>query len=337
MKSSDHTDGLSVTSPKGVYPPCHDPQHNTATPPVLVLFGGDARQLSTASVLSEAGYEVRLMGLGEAEDGGLSPRSPYPLPRGVKICQRTDRALEGCAGIILPYPATKDGETIFCPLDIRTAVSLSEIAAYGQKHPEVKIFGGRMPKSFVAGLRGHGCTVTEFEDSEAFLIRNARLTAEGAVMTAMNLTDTALLHAPVAVIGYGRIGKILAGLLAALGADVTVFARREESLAEAEAAGHRAVSTTRVQALCEGYGVIFNTVPARLLDKGLMLSLPCRTKIIELASAPGCLDPEGVTEATRRCGLQVIRAPSLPGRYAPVDAGCAIAECILSALGEVTV
>ncbi len=334
MKKADHTDDPSI--PEG-WPvaPYQDLQNTAASPRILALLGGDARQLTVAAVLAKAGLEVRLLGLGEAEDGGITPESPCPMPKGVKLCHRVDRVLEGCEAVVLPYPATKDGQTVFCPLDTQHTISLEAIAAHVEKHPHVKIFGGRMPRPWVDRLRVVGCDVTEYEDSEAFLIRNARLTAEGAVMTAMNMTDTALLHTPVAVVGYGRIGRLLSTLLAAMGADVTVFARRTESLAEVKAAGHGAVGTNEIHRLCEGYEIIFNTVPAPLISREVLTALPCRVKIIELASAPGGLDPEGVTEATRRCGLQVIRAPSLPGRYAPVDAGRAIAECILSALGEV--
>ncbi len=315
----------------------HDISHTPpkTVPKVLALLGGDARQLAAASTLAQAGYEIRLMGFSEAEDGDLRPASAHPLPTGVKINCRLDRALEGCQAILLPYPATKDGETVFCPLGAGTKLPLSEIRQYGEKHPEVRVFGGRLPKAFTAPLQSVGCRVTEYEDSEAFLQRNARLTAEGAVMIAMEMTDTALLRMKTAVVGFGRIGRSLSRLLRLLGADVTVFARRQESLAEAESEGHRAISTRENHRLCEGYGLIFNTVPARVLDVPSMMSLPCDTKWIELASAPGGLDPVGVTEATKRCGLQVIRAPSLPGRYAPVDAGDAIAQLVLSVLEEV--
>ena len=78
--------------------------------------------------------------------------------------------------------------------------------------------------------------------------------------------------------------------------------------------------------------MIFNTVPAKVLDRETLSAMPCDTLVIELASAPGGLDPEGAKEAALRCGLQIIRAPGLPGRYAPQDAGRAVAECILETL-----
>lgn len=298
---------------------------------ILSVLGGDARQLAVSAFLVEAGYRVRIMGLGDAEDNGV-PGSGYRLlGKGVRLCHDLRRTLEGCDGVVLPYPSTKDGLTVPCPLDTQHTITLEAVGKYLSEHPSVPLFGGRLPAEWTASLRQRGCSVTDYEDDESFLIKNARLTAEGAVMTAMELTDTALLNTRLAVVGYGRIGQLLAQLLTALGGQVTVFARRRESLALAEAQGCRAVHTEDVSRLCHGYRVIFNTVPARIISKEILTVMPCDTLIIELASAPGGLDPDGAREATRRCGLQIVRAPSLPGRYAPWDAGRAIADCILSA------
>ena len=41
-------------------------------------------------------------------------------------------------------------------------------------------------------------------------------------------------------------------------------------------------------------------------------------------------------EATAEKSLRYLRAPSLPGSYAPKEAGCIIAECILDALSRVS-
>ncbi len=298
----------------------------------LAVLGGDARQLSVCAALAEAGCHLRVMGLGDAEiDRVIREYHGADSPR-VKLCQQLSHALDGCDGIILPYPSTKDAQTVFSPLDTQHTMTLEDIGRYALKHPGLWIFGARLPEDWVQALRQGGCRVMDYESREPFLIKNARLTAEGAIMTAMELTDIALLGARVAVIGYGRIGQILSDLLLALHARVTVYARREESLALAEARGCCGESTAQLTRLGEGYQIIFNTVPVRLLGKSLLSVMPCDTLIIDLASAPGGLDPEGAREATRRCGLQIVKAPSLPGRYAPKDAGRAIAEVILSEL-----
>ena len=176
-----------------------------------------------------------------------------------------------------------------------------------------------------------GCHVTDYYDSQDIQIKNARITAEGAIMTAMELTDTGILGASVAVIGYGRIGQYLSRLLTVWGARVTVYARRAESLAQASSDGCATHDMTQLGTLTQGYQVIFNTVPSRLIGHEILSQMPCQTLLIDLASAPFGIDPEAARELTARCGLGVVYAPSVPGRYAPKSAGEVIAQSILSA------
>lgn len=67
-----------------------------------------------------------------------------------------------------------------------------------------------------------------YAKSEAFLERNAALSAEGALAQAMGRTERALMDMAVLVTGYGRFARALARRLGALGAEVWVAARRGE-------------------------------------------------------------------------------------------------------------
>ena len=78
--------------------------------------------------------------------------------------------------------------------------------------------------------------------------------------------------------------------------------------------------------------ILFNTVPARILKQDLLLSLEPHTLLIDLASYPFCVSDDDVREAMEKNGLRYLRAPSLPGSYAPRSAGEIIAECILHTL-----
>ncbi|MBE6585147.1 MAG: hypothetical protein E7645_01320 [Ruminococcaceae bacterium] len=308
--------------------------------PVFAVLGGDARQLAVAAFLANAGCCVHCMGLDGRDAKADDLKTEDPDIPDLRIYHHVGYALEGCTAIILPYPASKDGETLYCPLSPELKITPDVLMDYQGKHPGTVIFGGRFPRAWKEKAEEKGFLWMDYEDSETLLLQNARLTAEGAIMTAMQLTDTALLNSPVAVLGYGRIGRQLAQLLTALGARVTVIARRCESRALAELQGCTSFNVSEISALTKGYRVIFNTVPHKILEKALLTILPCRTLVIELASAPGGLDPEGEREAVRRCGLQVVHAPALPGRYAPQTAGEIIARHILEVMkeysGEVT-
>lgn len=143
-----------------------------------------------------------------------------------------------------------------------------------------------------------------------YLVENAALTAEGAAELVMRRLPGAVLGASILIVGYGRIGSMLADRLALLGASVTVAARRAESRAEARARGHRAVDVTELPADPDA---VINTVPAPILSGDFGGAL-----CVELASAPG-----GWTDHT-----PVLRAPGLPGLYAPRAAADVMADAV---------
>ncbi|MBQ9152092.1 MAG: hypothetical protein IJX72_07555 [Clostridia bacterium] len=304
----------------------------------FAVIGGDGRMTHLAQRLTEEGYPVSLLGCGNeclptCEGGGE-----------MRICTTLTKAAEDATAVILPLPATRDGETVHCPRDPTCTVTFNELTALLKRNPELSLFGGKLPADFVTAVTAGDPTattrVTDYYGNEVLQLRNAYITAEAALMTAMELTDRTLRDTSVAVLGYGRIGKYLARLLHAVGAAVTVCARREESLFEAAAEGCHPLLITPddpmsgLLPLCRNHAIVFNTVPNHILKRELLLRLERDTLLIDLASAPFGVSDGDVREATARNGLRYLRAPSLPGTYAPRDAGRIIAECILDALSR---
>ena len=295
----------------------------------VTLLGGDARQLAVARRLAQAGITVRAVGLSRC------------LPDGVIPCRDISEATaDGVDAIVLPLPVTRDQETVWCPLDADCVVTtdcLTGLYAAGKLPRLRRIYGGNIPAAWCERLEavlGAG-SVLDFYRTESVQLRNARLTAEGAIMTMMEQTDTALLGSRAAVIGYGRIGQYLSRLLLALGVRVDVFARRCESRALAAGDGCGTADTeTKLDTLTGGYDVIFNTVPARLITRGILEKLPPHTLIVDLASVPGGFDPAVAREEAQKRGLRTVSVPSIPGRYAPAAAGAVIADAILEAMGK---
>lgn len=324
----------------------------------VILLGGDARQVAVIRTLAEAGYAVYAAGLCGARG----------LPGNVRLCGSLSACLRTAEEtgspdawfFLLPLPVSRDGETVHCPLDPTARIRLSDVLDAMESMPGAHLLGGCLPVGFRTSLIERlgedevQKRVVDFYTLETVQIPNARITAEAAVMTAMELTDTALLGSRMAVIGYGRIGQFLARLLLALGVSVTVCARREESLAFARGDGCTSLSVSdgpALLALAHGYDVIFNTVPATVLNRQMLEETDPHTLILDLASAPGGVDPEAAaslascrisdasdcpTEAPVRHSalpwpacLRIVRAPSLPGRYAPAAAGQVLADAIL--------
>ncbi|MCC8358176.1 MAG: hypothetical protein LJU34_10215 [Oscillospiraceae bacterium] len=151
---------------------------------------------------------------------------------------------------------------------------------------------------------------------EIYAIENAALTAEGALELLMRRSCRAMMGAEALVAGYGRIGRFLAGMLSSLGVHVTVAARSRSDRAAARAVGCRAVELTAIPPTID---ILGNTLPAPVLsgDYGGALCL-------ELASAPG-----GWAD-----GAAVLKAPGLPGLYAPKAAADVMAEAIYRVMEE---
>ena len=282
----------------------------------LAVLGGDARQRYLASELAERGYETAVWGLGnDAHIGGA-----------VK-CRDPRSAITSASAVILPLPITLDGVTLNSESEER--LKLSAILDYC----EVPIFGGKMSETFIDAAETRKRRVIDYFESDTMQIRNAVPTAEGAISIAMQHLDKTIMGARAAVVGYGRIGQMLAGLLLRMGADVTVVARNRLQLASARNFGAK---TLRIDSelprsgllpLCEigEFDVVFNTVPARLFDADLLSMMPRKMLLIDLSSVPGGVD----FGAAKEMGIKAVWALSLPGKYAPETAGSIICDTLI--------
>ena len=149
---------------------------------------------------------------------------------------------------------------------------------------------------------------------EIYALENAALTAEGAAELLMRRLPGALARTPILIAGYGRIGSRLAALLDGLGARITVAARSPVQRAAARSRGHNSVDITNVLPVFEA---LVNTIPAPVLEGNYGGAL-----CVDLASAPG-----GWADDT-----PILKAPGLPGLYAPKAAAGIMAEAIYRVL-----
>ncbi len=174
-----------------------------------------------------------------------------------------------------------------------------------------------------------GVGIINYAASDYFKVRNALPTAEGALSIAMQRTDYTLCDSNTVVVGYGNIGKCLTDQLLCLGASVTVAARKESDRAQAENYGAAACDINALRRLRPD--VIFNTVPALVIDKPVLEHIDPNTLIIDLASMPGGTD----FKYAEKSGITAIHALGLPGKYAPKTAGDILKCTIISLLSEV--
>ena len=275
----------------------------------IAFIGGDLRQISAARYFACKGATVNVWGF----DG-------CRLPEKVQGKDDLQSACDGAGAIILPLPYGKEGE-LNCPLTEQQP-NLAELLP--AVSPEAIIMGGKLDAEAYGLAKAHNNKITDYYGREELSVLNAVPTAEGAVETAMRELPVTLFGSKMAITGFGRIGKVLAKALCALGADVTVFARKPEARAWARIYGCKAEAADNMEEKLSEFVCIFNTVPAPVLGARELCAVRDGALVIELASAPGGVD-KGAAE---KAGVRVITALSLPGRVAPDSAGEIIAETI---------
>ena len=118
----------------------------------------------------------------------------------------------------------------------------------------------------------------------------------------------------------------------ALGAQVTVAARKAGQLALAESMGCAPLPLCRLGQEEVGWDLVINTVPSPILGRKQLTGSGVPV-LMELASPPGGFDMEWV-EAS---GLRHIPAPGLPGKVAPAAAARAIRTTLYAMLEELGV
>jgi hypothetical protein len=162
-------------------------------------------------------------------------------------------------------------------------------------------------------------------EDETLLQENAYLTAEGAVASAMRQTGLAIADIECLVVGYGRIGRALTGILLNLGAKVTVISSSESKRMEVEESGAEAASMMELMDVLPRKQIIFSTPPAMFLDRAALNYVDDNAVIVDLASPPYGVD----LEAAQELNLRAYREPGLPGRYCPLSAARVIYNSVL--------
>ena len=249
-----------------------------------IVIGGDARFEALARLLSERGESVGVVG-----------REARPWARAA------DAQALGRAGKIVVNCPPKANMAL---VDVLNAASDdAKLFTCGPGHPDAT-----------------DRRLIDLWTDEALLTENARMTAEGALASAMRASSSALGGMRCMVIGWGRIGRALTELLVALGARVTVCSRTPAGRNRAAERGAEACDTGCIARSLPGHKLIYNTAPAMLLDAAALSRVDSDAMLIDLASPPYGVD----LPAAWSLGLRAWREPGLPGRYCPHSAALAI-------------
>lgn len=255
----------------------------------ITVIGGDDRLKVVERELAASNYAVDTIGLYENDCGSV----------------------EDSIAVVFPVPTTKDKKTVYTPLTHRR-ILLSDIADRLSRNQLV----------LCCNYRFENLNCIDYGALDSYSLLNAVPTAEGAIKLAIENTPYTLWQSRVLVVGYGRVGKILADRLKAMGCKVTVSARKPADFALLEALGFNSVNTGNLNFGNLDYDIIFNTVDVKVISdtalKGSGSSL-----LIDLSSKGG-FSIDAATDA----GIKAIKAPGLPGIVAPQTAGNILSKTI---------
>ncbi len=170
----------------------------------------------------------------------------------------------------------------------------------------------------------------DINKDEYFAFLNAIPTAEGAINLALKDKGMTMYNSKCLIVGFGRIGKILAHRLDGLKADITVAARNPKDLALIKALGLKDINIYSLEETINEYDIIFQTVPSPILNDNVLSNVSKDTPIIELSSAMAGTD----TAKAKELGLKVINAGGLPEKCAPQTAGMILFDSVIRIIKE---
>jgi len=270
----------------------------------IAVVGGDEREQEIARLAAAAGADVTAYGFPWPE-GGIA---------GVTPAASAAEALRGARYALFPIPGIAADGSLFAPA--APAPILPGETLLRELAPGAHVILGAADERLRSAAAATGVTLHEYEhDVELMLLRGPAI-VEGALAEAIRSTRVTIHASPVAVVGHGTIGSLLARALVLLGARVTVVARNPVQRAAARAAGADAVPLEELPAVAARAAMLFSTVPAAVVGRDALAGMAPGSLVMDLAAPPGGVD----LGAARELGLVAVWARGL-GRRAPVTVG----------------
>jgi len=280
------------------------------------VIGGDMRIVRLAAMLESEGHEISCYALDEA---------PADLIRSCALSAGACAKNADC--VILPLPVLDMRGGLNAPLSAFRYDAEEILRAL----PKTAIVCGGMPgEKLSKTIKDLGLNFVDYYAREELVALNALATAEGTIAVLLEHSPITIWESNILIVGYGRIGKMLASRLTALGAHVSVSARKAGDMAYIRACNCQALDTRKLGEELSDFDTVINTVPARVLDREQLKLLKKDALCIDLASRPGGFD----FEAAKDLDLNVIWALGLPAETAPITAGKIIKETVMNILRE---
>jgi len=265
-----------------------------------ILLISDMRQVYLAEILTKRGNHVRCLDI--RNESTIKEQL-------VKLRVFLNEA----DVLILPIPVTKGIDKD----------ELNEILNKNVKNGTI-VMGGCFLEEQKKILTERGIRYLDFMEDEVVTEENAVATAEGVIAELVRHCPYNIEGSKIIVAGYGCCGKVIAKKLGALGARVTVLARRSETRKQAKQDGFYAADFAFGPEEAMGAVMLVNTVPAPVVTKLMIRELPRDAYILDIASKPGGTD----FACAKESGISADLVLGIPGRFSPKTSAYILARAM---------
>ena len=283
------------------------------------IIGGDLRIVKLAKMLAEDGNKVYTYGVEKAEE--------LKENKNIVMCNKLQEAVKNSEIIIGPIPFSSNGKDINAPFSDNN-ISIRELMHV--INAKILIAGSITPEVYDLENDEY-IEIIDIMKREELAVLNTISTAEGTIEIIIANTNKIIHGSKVLILGFGRIGKVLARKLSGLSAKVTCAARKDEDLAWIRAYGHMETNINTIGENLSEYDVIINTVPHLVLTEEKIKYVKDDCLLVDLASNPGGIDKK----AAKNKNLKLIWALALPGKVAPVTTAEFIKDTVYNILKEI--
>lgn len=283
------------------------------------IIGGDLRIVKLAQMLAIDGNIVYTYGLEKSEE--------LKENQNIIICEKISETVNNSDIIIGPIPFSSNGKDINSPFSDKQ-ISIRELMH--NINAKTLIAGSITPEVYNLANDEY-IEIIDIMKREELSVLNTISTAEGTIEIIISNTNKIIHGSKILILGFGRIGKVLAKKLTGLSANVTCAARKDEDLAWIKAYGYNETNIMLIKENLSEYDVIINTVPHMILTEERVKYVKDDCLLIDLASNPGGIDKK----AAKDRNLKLIWALALPGKVAPITTAEFIKETVYNVLKEI--
>lgn len=185
------------------------------------------------------------------------------------------------------------------------------------------LIGGNLPQTVISYCSDHEIKYYDVLSSHDLVQKNARLTAEGLLISLLSKTTFSISDFRTLIIGYGNCGREIADILGLFTDEIYIY---DNSLTANRAATSQKLKTVSLADIRKTHhpvhqiNIIIQTAPENPFDTQTWQTFSSDCQIFQIASSPLNL-PKTLSD-------NLIPCPGIPGHYAPKTAGILIARDI---------